>query len=173
MTITTPDMDLRTNASAIDEQLFRDAAGHFASGVAVITTISGGRLYGTTASAVTSLSMEPPMMLVCLNRSSATHDVIVEEGRFGISILSGDQLALARCFAGKGDDKFAGIDIGHIEGVPMISGSIATMLCQTETTAIGGTHTVFLARVSSVQMEAGHPLTYYRGGFGSFQPLPR
>ncbi|UNK46084.1 flavin reductase family protein [Arthrobacter sulfonylureivorans] len=155
-------------AAALSQDRFREAAGHFASGVAVITTASGGRLYGTTASAVTSLSMEPPMMLICLNRSSSTRDALLDAGRFGISILSVDQQKLARRFAGKGPDKFDGVAPDQVDGIPLLPGAIAGMVCRTESTTTGGTHTVFLARVETVVTAPGEPLAYFRGGFGSF-----
>lgn len=170
MTITTHGVAQAPSSSPVDGDHFREAAGHFASGVAIITTNNGGQIYGTTVSAVTSLSMEPPMMLVCLNRSSVTHDAILGGGRFGISILSDDQADLVRRFAGKGVDKFSGVDIDYLEGIPMLTGAIASMVCDTETTATGGTHTVFLGKVSAVKTQAGDPLAYFRGGFGSFQP---
>lgn len=157
----------------VSEHEFRAAAGHFASGVAVITTRVGGRLYGTTASAVTSLSMDPPMMLVCLNRTSTTHDAIYSAESFGISILAENQGGLARQFAAKGANKFDGVDYDDVSGMPLLSGAIAGMVCQTESTTIGGTHTVFLARVSRAATSAGAPLAYFRGGFGSFLPHAR
>ncbi|NLB47036.1 MAG: flavin reductase, partial [Microbacteriaceae bacterium] len=86
----------------VDQAIFRNVAGHFASGVAVVTTAVDGVPYGTTVSAVSSLSMDPPMMLVCLNRSSNTHDQVKKSHTFAISVLSSDQADLAYRFAGKG-----------------------------------------------------------------------
>lgn len=154
----------------VDAEVFRHTVGHFASGVTVITTTEGEELFGTTASAVSSLSAEPPMMLVCLNRSSRTHDAVVASGRYAVNILSDRQGDLARHFARKGDDKFTGIDhevSGH--GLPLLGDALATIECAVVDTAVGGTHTVFLGRVLEATAREGEPLAYYRGAFGKLE----
>lgn len=154
----------------VDEAVFRNVVGHFASGVTVITTAEGEELFGTTVSAVSSLSSEPPMMLICLNRSSATHDAVSRTGRYAINILSAGQGELARSFARKGVDKFAGV--GHTvsdRGVPLLTGSLASIECIVEETASGGTHTIFLGRVVAANAREGEPLAYYRGTFGKLE----
>src|SRR5699024_5969008 len=108
---------------------FRDAAGHFASGVTVIGTSKRNELFGTTASAVLSLSMDPPMMLVCLNRSSSTHDAVLETGEFSISILNRDQGHLAGHFASKSSDKFAAMPVDYLLGLPVVPEALTTMTC--------------------------------------------
>lgn len=91
-----------------DHRIFRDVIGRFASGVTVITTAIDGARFGTTASAVSSLSLEPPMVLVCLNKSSETQAAVLKAGTFCVNILAEGQQELAYRFAGKGD-KFAGV----------------------------------------------------------------
>ncbi|MFV0375002.1 flavin reductase [Microbacterium sp.] len=151
----------------VDDAVFRNVVGHFASGVTVITTVDDGVLYGTTASAVSSLSMDPPMMLMCLNRSSTTHDAVQRSGAYGISILTAEQGQLARQFGRKGGDKFAGVDYHLSEyGVPLLDGALATIVCAVDETAVGGTHTVFLGKVVEADATGGEPLAYYRGTFG-------
>ena len=97
-----------------DQQVFRDVIGRFASGVTVITTTVDGAPFGTTASAVSSLSLEPPMVLVCLNKTSDTQAAILKAGAFCVNILAEGQQDLAYQFARKGD-KFGGHDLrrGH------------------------------------------------------------
>jgi flavin reductase (DIM6/NTAB) family NADH-FMN oxidoreductase RutF/DNA-binding FadR family transcriptional regulator len=154
----------------VDEAAFRNVVGHFASGVTVVTTSDDDRLYGTTVSAVSSLSSEPPMMLVCLNRSSATHDAVARSGRYAINILSSSQGDLARAFARKGDDKFAGVTHSLSPlGLPLLSGTLAALECVVDETATGGTHTIFLGRVVSAEARTGEPLAYYRGTFGNLE----
>lgn len=154
----------------VNQSVFRDVAGYFTTGVTVITTVSGDMPAGTTASAVASLSMDPPMMLVCLNRTSATHDLVVESGVFGVNIMAQDQNGTAMAFARKGTDKFAGIAWSPApNGVPMIDGSLATIACRVVETATGGTHTVFMGEVIDASTHPGQPLTYYRGIFGRFE----
>lgn len=156
--------------SVVDEAVFRNVVGHFASGVTVITTSEGDQLYGTTVSAVSSLSSEPPMMLICLNRSSITHDAVRRTGRYAINILSAGQGDIARVFARKGDDKFIGVEHSlSAHGLPLLTGALASIECVVEETATGGTHTVFLGRVVSAGAREGEPLAYYRGTFGKLE----
>lgn len=156
----------------VEAGIFRNVVGHFASGVTVITTVVDGVLYGTTASAVSSLSMEPPMMLACLNRASSTHDRVVSAGYFGINILADDQSDLAFHFGRKGEDKFA--TVAHTispEGIPLIDGALATIVCKVNETATGGTHTVFLGLATSAEAHDRQPLAYYRGTMGKLEPV--
>lgn len=152
----------------VDDDVFRHVVGHFASGVAVVTTTVDGVAFGTTVSAVSSLSMDPPMMLVCLNRSSHTHDQVQRAQRFAINVLSAEQTELAFRFAKKSDDKFAGVAVEEVLGVPTLEGALARIVCSVDEEATGGTHTVFLGRVLDARASSAQPLTYYRGAFGSF-----
>jgi len=149
---------------------FRNVIGHFASGVTVITAVHDERPYGTTASAVTSLSLEPPMMLVCLDRESQTGGVIVEEGRFAVNILGEDQADLAVRFATKAPDKFDGVATTRGEyGEPLLADALATLECRVVEQTTGGTHVVFFGEVERGSARAGAPLAYYRGQFGRLQ----
>lgn len=153
-----------------DRDTFRDVVGHFASGVSVITTIDGGVPFGSTVSAVSSLSMEPPMMLVCLNGSSTTHAAVESSGRYAINILSAQQGDLASVFARRADDKFDRVPHTVSDaGLPLIEGALATIECEVVESPRGGTHTIFIGRVISAAAAPGHPLTYYRGRFGAFE----
>ncbi|MDR2256483.1 MAG: flavin reductase [Arthrobacter sp.] len=161
---------LNTDEPLVDPMVFRNVVGHFASGVTVITTVVDGEPFGTTASAVSSLSMEPPMMLACLNRSSSTHDQVVAAGRFAINILAEDQAGLAMHFGRKGSDKFAGIGYTMSEhGLPLLDGALATVECRIGETATGGTHTVFLGVVEEAGAADKQPLAYYRGTMGRLE----
>src|SRR5699024_9131227 len=93
----------------IDPEAFREVAGRFASGLTVITLMTPDGPNGTTVSAVSSLSLEPPMMLVCLNRSSSIHNDLLRAEGFAINILAADQGTIARQFARRGSDKFADV----------------------------------------------------------------
>ena len=146
---------------------FRNVIGHFASGVTVITAVHDERPYGTTASAVTSLSLEPPMMLVCLDRESQTGGVIVEEGRFAVNILGEDQADLAVRFATKAPDKFDGVATTRGEyGEPLLADALATLECRVVEQTTGGTHVVFFGEVETGSARPDAPLAYYRGQFG-------
>jgi len=151
---------------------FREVIGHFASGVAVITTVADGVPFGTTASAVTSLSLQPPMVVVCMNRDSQTGAAAARSGYFAINVLGEDQHHFARHFAGKGDDKFAGIErLTGPHGLPLLADAVAHIECRTTQQVPGGTHVVFLAEIESAAAHGGAPLAYYRGRFGRFGEL--
>ncbi|MET4639259.1 flavin reductase [Mycetocola sp. 2940] len=152
---------------------FRDVMGRFASGVTVITTHVDGTDFGAAASAVSSLSDEPPMLLICLNVTSSTAQAIVKAGTFAVNVLAEDSAPIAQRFASKAPDKFATVafERGHGDA-PLISGSIAQFECVVEETVRGGTHLVFLARAVHVTSHPGNPLAYYRGSFGRMETAP-
>ena len=141
--------------------------GHFTSGVTVITATDGERDQGMTASAVTSLSLEPQMMLVCLNNQSTTQEAITRSRAFAISVLAEGQHDLATQFARPADDRFAGGPIARgLRGQPLIRDALAVLECKVSNDVVGGTHRVFLARVLRATARPGTPLAYFRGTFG-------
>jgi 4-nitrophenol 2-monooxygenase / 4-nitrocatechol 4-monooxygenase, reductase component len=160
---------------------FRNVIGHFASGVTVITTTADGRRHGTTASAVASLALEPPMLLVCMNRESATGVAMARSGAFAVNILGEEHGELAIRFARKGDDKFEGVEIADGDcGQPLLAGAIAHLECRVAEQVAAGTHVVFIAEVEAATAQVGAPpLAYYRGRFGRLEiaedvpPQPR
>lgn len=153
----------------IDDVAFRNVIGHFASGVTIITTTEGDQLFGTTVSAFSSLSVDPPMVLVCLNQSSSTHDALLSTGKFAANVLSSAQGELAVRFARPLDNRFEGLRLETgAAGQPLLPGRLAGMECAVEETHVGGTHTVFFGRVLSAEAHLGEPLAYYRGQFGEF-----
>jgi flavin reductase (DIM6/NTAB) family NADH-FMN oxidoreductase RutF/DNA-binding GntR family transcriptional regulator len=154
----------------VASETFRKVAGHFASGVTVVTTRAAATDYGTTASSVASLSLTPPMMLVCLNKESTTGQALLLSGVYAVNVLSQGQADLARAFAAKGGDKFDGVDYWHGQlGVPLLTGALAHIECHVTEKVSGGTHTIFLGEVQYAAAEEGNPLAYYRGGFGRFE----
>jgi flavin reductase (DIM6/NTAB) family NADH-FMN oxidoreductase RutF len=157
---------------SLPSERFREVIGHFASGVTVITALHDGRPYGTTASAVASLSLQPPMVLICMNKTSETGRAISATGRFAINILGEDQPAAAVRFAGKGADKFDGIaTTPGAWGEPLIDDALATLECRVVEDTTGGTHWVFLAEVDHASERPGTPLAYYRGEFHTLSKL--
>jgi flavin reductase (DIM6/NTAB) family NADH-FMN oxidoreductase RutF/DNA-binding GntR family transcriptional regulator len=154
----------------VEQNLFRDVIGRFASGVTVITTRAGGADFGTTASAVSSLSMEPPMLLICMNATSETGRAILSSGRFVVNILGAGQVDLAKRFATKLASKFDGVEIERAEdGLPRLASALGHLGCRVAETAKGGTHTIFISHVEHATATEGSPLTYYRGRFGGFE----
>lgn len=165
-------MDLE-RLPAIEIEAFKEAAAHFASGVTVITTVLGGKLYGTTVSAVSALSENPPMMLTCLKSTSSTHDAVLSAGVFAINILAEGQGGVARQFGRKGDDKFEGVSVTYSkhDAVPMIDGALASIVCRVVDQPRGGTHTVFFGQAIETRSDSGNPLAYFKGSFGRLERL--
>ena len=156
-----------SSTPVFDPALFRDVIGHFATGVTIITTREGEIDFGVTVSAVTSLSLEPPMLLVCLNRTSRTGASVGRTRGFAVNILGVHQRELAQLFATPRDDKFAGLDVRYGDlGHPLLADAIAHVECEVVEEASGGTHTVFIAEVRRAERFEGEPLLYYRGQLG-------
>lgn len=160
----------RTGTRRLSADEFRDVIGHFASGVTVITVEHDDKRYGSTASAVSSLSLEPPMVLICMSRESSTGQAIAAAGRFAINILTDEQDELAQQFAKKSPDKFHGVSAkAGPRGQPLLTDALATMECEVAEDVSGGTHTVFLGEVQSATSNEGSPLAYFRGEFGRLE----
>ncbi len=141
----------------------------FASGIAIVTAVTpGGRLHGMTASAVASLSLEPPLIVVCIDRTADIHPILDATRCFALSILAADQEHLSRRFAEDRADRFD--SVGHIiglDGLPLIDGALAHITCRKWGAFPGGDHTLFLGQVSGGALFERKPLLHYRRGYGS------
>lgn len=152
----------------VDEKTFRQAMGYFATGVTVITAAYEGEPVGITANAVTSVSLNPTLLLVCVNTRLFTHEAVGKTGRFAVNVLGADQERLARHFASSMPDKFSGVPFRWACGVPVLGDAIAHFACNVHERYPGGdTHSVFIGRV----VECGHvpdrqPLLYFGSKFG-------
>ena len=147
---------------------FRRVLGHFASGVTIVTTCDGDqRPTGLTASAFSSVSLEPPLVLVCIDHKSQSHGPLVEGGRFAVNILSVEQQALSRKFATTRLDKFEGVEYRLSDlGLPIIAAAIAHLECVTVSTHVEGDHTILVGRVEdAAATSGGEPLLYFRGQY--------
>lgn len=155
---------------AVEQAVFRDVVGYFTTGVTVITTRDGDQRFGVTASAVSSLSLDPPMLLVCLNRRLPTSDAITAAGSFVVNILDEEQGELATQFATRAPDKFRGVEVaeGNL-GVPLLADALAHIECRVAERVDAATHTVFLGEVQTARARPGSPLAYFRGTFGRFE----
>lgn len=152
----------------MDASSFRQAAGRFATGVTVVTTGSVDRPHGMTANSFTSVSLEPPLVLVCVGTQRETHDRIAREGQFGVSVLSARQQAVSEFFAGRLDrlpDGAVQLRAGKT-GVPLIEGALAHFECSVLAAYPGGDHTIFVARVEEAQTHGdGAPLVFFGGRY--------
>ena len=123
----------------IDESRFRQAMGHFASGVTVVTTETEGHQYGMTVSSFASLSLRPPLILICIDKTVPTHGAIAEAGRFVVNILEEHQEHLSRRFSVTDNDKFRGVawHTGWL-GLPVLDNALAVIECRLATTVERG-----------------------------------
>lgn len=160
-----------TTARSLTSEEFRDVIGRFATGVTVITTTDvGSERLGTTASAVSSLSLDPPMVLICMNETSSTGQAIGRSKAFAVNILGEDQGQLAKHFASKDPDKFASVPLIHGPGgQPLLDQALASLECRVVEEVVGGTHRVFLAEVDHAVARDVAPLAYFRGQFGRLE----
>jgi flavin reductase (DIM6/NTAB) family NADH-FMN oxidoreductase RutF len=150
----------------MDEAAFKLAMSHFASGVTVVTTEHDGRQYGMTVASFASLSLHPPLVLICIEKIVKTHDAIAAAQKFGVSMLSADQGAISARFASRSEDKFSGIEIKRGEiGIPLIAGALTTLECEVYDQLPGGDHSIFVGRVVDARTREGAPLLYFRSGY--------
>ncbi len=150
----------------VSEEKFRHVMGHFATGVTILASRNRrGVPVGLTVSAFTSVSLDPPLVLVCIHRAAEAHDSILQAGHFGLSFLREEQADLALTFAmADPKERFAGMDIGNgPAGSPLIPGAMAWVDCQVEETYPGGDHSVILGRVVGCEAEGGNPLLFFKG----------
>jgi len=152
---------------AVDQDAFRAAMGQVCTPVSVVSVMDGARPHASTVSAFASQSMEPPMVLVSLATSSYLLSLLDNGRRFGLNVLGADQTDLALRFAGKGADKFAGIEWALREGVPTLPGSPVWMACHVTDRFKSGDHVVVCGTVLAVEATRVQPLTYHGHSFGT------
>jgi flavin reductase (DIM6/NTAB) family NADH-FMN oxidoreductase RutF len=150
----------------IDDARFRQAMGCFASGVTVVTTAHAGRLTGITVSSFCSLSLTPPLVLICIDKAAASHDAIAGAGAFVVNVLAEGQEYLSRRFATHDEHKFlAGTYTLSPTGLPLLNGVLAQIDCTLDSALPGGDHTIFTGLVTAAHVQEGRPLLYYRSGY--------
>ena len=143
----------------------RCAMRQWATGVSVVSAQHDGQRHGMTVNSFTSISLDPPLVLVSLERVTRTHDMVGEAGSFAVTILRHDQREISDTFAGRlteQSDRFAGLETFTLQtGAPLITGGIAHFDCQVVATYEAGTHTVFIGQVVALNCDTGDPLLYY------------
>ena len=155
----------------ISENDFRQALGHFATGVTVLTVERApGQVHGMTANAFTSVSLQPPLVLVCVDHRARLLSLLKEKERFGVSLLKEGQEAWSEYFA-KGilnaeAEERMGIRYRWIrQGVPVVDGTLAQLACTIVASYLSGDHTIFVAEVEAAEVRAGEPLLFFRGEY--------
>jgi flavin reductase (DIM6/NTAB) family NADH-FMN oxidoreductase RutF len=143
----------------------------FPTGVTIVTTLADGMPFGFTANAFTSVSAEPPMVLICVNREASAHPMIARSLVFCVNILSSGQRDIAKLFADKArrEDRFAGLRThAATTGAPVIDGCLAFVDCRLAEEHTAGTHTVFIGEVVDSGVRAGKPLGYLNADYRDF-----
>ncbi len=155
---------------AITNDEFKAALGRFASGVTVVTTKdSSGKLQGLTVSAFSSVSMNPPMVLVCILKTTGSYSSFKESKSFIVNILDESQQQISNRFASSLDDKFAGQNYELNEkGLPVLTDCLVNLECSLKHSYDGGDHTIFVGEITQIIVRSGKPLIYW---LGSYQTL--
>ncbi len=156
----------------IDQDAFKEALRGWASGVTVVTSRSGDKVHGMTVSAFSSVSADPPLVLVCANRSSTTHGIIEEGGVFAVNILAAHQQEVSNVFASSKHEDSRLQKVSWSEGTtgaPLIDEAVASLECTVASAHREGSHTIYVGRVEAVRTTEAEPLLYYNGGYRSLR----
>lgn len=157
----------------IDSTTFRAVLGRLASGISVVTTVGrDGRDHGMTVSALTSLSLEPPLVLLCVDKTATMHPHLVPGSHFAVNLLSLGQDSLSQRFAQTIDDRFEGVAFTRdATGCALIDHALAHLECAMWAQHEGGDHTIFVGRVLRAVASDAQPLLHYRGGYARLEPV--
>nr|WP_319513115.1 flavin reductase family protein [uncultured Cohaesibacter sp.] len=151
----------------IEATEFRKALGRFATGIAIVTTMDDRDApMGLTVNSFNSVSLDPPLVLWSLDKSSNQMDAFCNSGFYGVSILAHDQQMASNLFAAMAEDRFEKVEWSAGQtGAPLIDGALARIDCKTEQIIEGGDHVILLGRVVDIAVSEGDPLVYYGGGY--------
>jgi flavin reductase len=149
---------------------FRKAMGTFATGVTIITVDQEGEIHGMTANAFTSVSLDPPLILVCVDHRARTHAHLHARKRFGVNVLSSSQQAISEYYAQSAETHQHPENVGArfertAHGTPILHGALAYLECRLHSTQAAGDHTIFIAEVEDVEVREGEPLLYFRSQY--------
>jgi flavin reductase (DIM6/NTAB) family NADH-FMN oxidoreductase RutF len=147
---------------------FKLAMSHWATGVAIVTARAGDRVHGMTVSDFSGVSLSPPLVVVCADKSSETYRVIAEGRCFGVNVLTAAHEALSNKFASKKDEfrRFEGLETTTAKtGAPLLPDALVSLDCTLEATHDAGDHVLYVGRVEEANVREGEPLVYFRGGY--------
>ncbi len=158
---------------AIDSAAQRRIMGRFATGVTVVTTHYQGELVGLTANAVASLSLEPPLVLVAVDRASQTHAKLVASRCYAVNILSADQQELSQRFAQRGPKDFSDLELTTaVTGAPILAGVLGWVDCRVTQILPGGDHDIFVGQIEAGDCRDGMPLLFFAGKYARLADGP-
>jgi flavin reductase (DIM6/NTAB) family NADH-FMN oxidoreductase RutF len=164
------------HASSIEGRHFRRVCGHFACGVTIATVLDErGAMHGMTASSFTSVSLDPPLVLICIGHNVRILEYFRQSAYFGINILNDCQRVLSERFAGKGYDRFEGVEWYHGQtGVPLLRGVLATLECFRTNMLPVGDHDILIGEVCHADCQDGQPLIHFGSEYRDLEaPPPR
>jgi flavin reductase (DIM6/NTAB) family NADH-FMN oxidoreductase RutF len=149
---------------------FRTAMGCFATGVTIITLDDGGEVHGMTANAFASVSLDPPLVLVCVDHKAQTHSHLQAKKRFGVNVLAQNQRAISEYYADPErtlkEFSKAGASFDRTpRGIPVLHGALAYLECRLYSAQDAGDHTIFIAEVEDIVVREGNPLLFFRGNY--------
>lgn len=157
--------------NSVSPEAFREVMATIPAPVSVITAMDDQRPRGVTVSAFASLSLNPPMLMVAIDRNRPILGVIVATRRFGVNVLGSHQVGTSEVFARSGVDKFADLDWTLSSGLPRISGSPGWVACELDQVVNGGDHAILLGRAVEVAASEGDGLAYHRRRYVGYAPL--
>jgi flavin reductase (DIM6/NTAB) family NADH-FMN oxidoreductase RutF len=155
------------DATPVDSDRFRRACARFATGITVVTTLDpDGNPHGMTANSFTSVSLDPPLVLVCVDFRAKILHTLRNAERLGINVLSEHQQDLSSTFARSGADRFSGVQWhAGASGVPLLPGALAWLECVLVNNVEAGDHAILIARVNHAECHDGRPLLYFSSGY--------
>jgi flavin reductase (DIM6/NTAB) family NADH-FMN oxidoreductase RutF len=162
-------MDANKRSHRVDPKQFRRVMSRFATGVTVITAAADGETRGMTANAFMSGSLEPPLCVVSVAKRAHMHAFLCKSDQFAVNILAEGQERLADHFAGKTKSRTR-IDLGTIDGIPVLAEASARILAETVATHDCGDHTLFIGHIRAMSTDERPPLVYHAARFGAFEP---
>jgi flavin reductase (DIM6/NTAB) family NADH-FMN oxidoreductase RutF len=156
----------------MDDRMFRNAMGKFATGVTVVTTKLGEEIHGMTANAFMSVSLNPKLVVVSVGHKATMKHYISNSGKFAISFLKQDQKDLSAYFAGQ-IDEMREIDFHWFHELPTIKDALVNMVCDLQDTIDAGDHTLFIGKVTDLVIREGNPLAFYEGKYRELENSER
>ncbi|HWP86143.1 MAG TPA: flavin reductase family protein [Terriglobia bacterium] len=166
-------MENQTVPPSVDPAVFRKTMGCFATGVTIVTTKNGSELQGMTVNSFTSVSLQPPLILVCLSLGARTTAAVEARGWFAVHILEERQKELSDRFARAEEDHYAGVEYALNDyDLPELPGCLARLICRVHRVDPGGDHRIILGEVVKAEMREGRPLLFSRGAYGAMASAP-
>jgi flavin reductase (DIM6/NTAB) family NADH-FMN oxidoreductase RutF len=160
----------------VSQEQFRKAMGLFATGITVVTVDDGGKVEGMTANAFTSVSLNPALVLICVDRQARTHAHLHARKRFGVNVLAESQRAISDYYArpdrihDRAEQESGARFDRTFQGTPVLHNALAYLECRLQTTQEAGDHTIFIAEVEDIVVREGDPLLYFKGAYRKIGP---